>query len=400
MIPMKPRILSALLCLLLLCAFGCGKTEQAAEQAKKIEIGPDDVVLTVGDEPVYAVVYRYHLNERLQTIRDRKLYDYETYLSYVANPNISYVYAYYDTRTEEGMDKLCEDVLNELALQAAAIDTANKAGYELTAEDRNYILQAKIAAQDMLNEQLSENGGAYETIDAFCAAAGISEDRFIEMYADSMEAGLQFDRILEAYKTEHVMTDEELESGYERIVKETFLDRYTDGAYSQYLGLYIGGYRTFPSLYIPDDAIFVRLFVHTAPTEEQKAAYTEQAQTDFNTLYMSSENEFVSQGSAGDLAIAENDELIGGLFAAAKDVPVGSVGTLEKEADGKQMFYLFLRVDGETGTVPIDRYPGVRERIVSQLLGTGCMNTLREKLKDPSYAVRNEDVFNAIRPEN
>ncbi len=393
---MKTRIFAALLCLLLLGAIGCGKTEQT----KQTGIGPDDVVMTVGDEPVYAVVYRYHLNERYQTIRDHKLYDRNTYLRYVADPNINYLYAYYDTRTEEGMNKLCEDVLNELALEVAAIDTANKAGYTLTAEEDTYILQAKIAAQDVLDEQLKENGGMYATIDAFCAETGITEERFIEMYARSMEAGLQFERILTAYKAEHVMTDEELNTGYERIVKDTFKDRYTNGAYSQYLGLYINGNRTFPSLYIPDDAIFVRLFVHTNPTEEQKAAYTGQAQTDFNALYISRDNEFTSQGTAGDLAIAENDELIGGLFAAAKDVPVGSVGTLEKEADGKQMFYLFLRVDGETGTVPIDRYPGVRERIVSQLLGTGCMNTLREKLKDSSYAVRNEDVFNAIRPEN
>ena len=68
-------------------------------------------------------------------------------------------------------------------------------------------------------------------------------------------------------------------------------------------------------------------------------------------------------------------------------------------ADGKTLFCLFRRVDGETGAVDIDRYPGVRERIVSQLLGTGCMDTLRETVADPSVTVRNEALIKAIRPE-
>ena len=105
------------LLLIALLLIGCGGKEQKA-------IGADDVVLTVGGEPVYAVVYRYHLNERVGIIRDYGLDDYETYLSYVSNPSINYLYAYYDTRTEEGMKALSEDVLTEVALEAAAIDAA------------------------------------------------------------------------------------------------------------------------------------------------------------------------------------------------------------------------------------------------------------------------------------
>lgn len=398
MIPMKRlRIFCAILCVLLLAAFGCGKTEQ--QQEASVSIGPDDVVMTVGDEPVYAVVYRYHLNERYQTIQDHKLYEYETYLSYVANPNISYVYAYYDTRTDEGMNSLCEDVLRELGLEAAAIYAAKQRGFTLSDEDRTYILQAKVAATDVLDEQLAENGGRYQTRSAFYADKGINEDRFIEMYARSMEAGLQFNKLLEAYKAETTLSDEALQTGYARIVKETFADRYTPGVYSQYLNLYMSGYRSFPSLWIPDGAIFVRLFAITDPTEEEKTAYEAQAHADFNTLYLDRANEYTVQGTAGDLAIMENDELVEGLYAAAKNVPIGSIGTHTKEANGKTLFCLFERVDGETGAVDIDRYPGVRERIVSQLLGTGCMDTLRETVADPSVTVRNEALIKAIRPE-
>lgn len=390
------RILCALLCLLFLAAMGCGKAEPA--QPAAVEIGPDDVVMTVGDEPVYAVVYRYYLNERYGIIQQHGLDDYETYLSYVANPNINYVYAYYDTRTAEGMQKLCEDVLKERGLESAAIYAAKQRGYELTADDRTYILQAKIAAKDVLDEMLVENGGTYASLDDFYDETGFTEERFLEMYARSMEAGLQFNKLLAAYKEEHTMTDEELSEGYARIVKETFTDRYIDGAYSQYLALYINGSRTFPSLYIPLDAIFVRLFVHTDPTQEETEAYIKQMHADFNALYASADNEFTAQGTAGDLAIAENDELIEGLYAAAKDMPIGETGTMTKDADGKTVLYLFLRVEGETGIVPIDRYPGVRERIVSQLLGTGCMNTLRDAVADPNITVRNESLLAAIRP--
>ena len=207
-----------------------------------------------------------------------------------------------------------------------------------------------------------------------------------------------YNHILTDYKAAHTLTDEELETGYARVVKETFTDRYTPGMYSQYLYYYLMGQRTFPSLYIPENAIFVRLFAKTDPTDAEIEAYKQQAETDFEKLYASSDNEFASQGIATDLAVAENDELFEGLYNAAKDVPLGGVGTLTIEKDGKLAFYLFLRVEGEPGVVPIDRYPGVRERIVNQLLGAQCMDTLREKIADPTYAVRNAEMIEKIRP--
>jgi hypothetical protein len=218
------------------------------------------------------------------------------------------------------------------------------------------------------------------------------------MFVRSMRAGILYNHLLEDYKASHTLSDEELQAGYERIVKETFVDRYTDGMYSRYLLFYLQGQRTFPSLYIPDDAIFIRLFAATDPTEEQIEAYKAQAEADFTALYESSDNEFLKTGSAGDLAIAPKDELFEGLYDAAKDVAIGSIGTLTVEKNGKTAFYLFLRTEGETGVVPIDRYPGMRERIIAQLLGTKCMDQLRETVKDPAVTTRNEDLIAAIRP--
>jgi hypothetical protein len=396
----KIRLIPLLLAALLL--FACGKTEQPVQPEAPEEAyvpGADDVVLTVGDEPVYASVYRYHLNDRYGIIREYELYDREKYLSYVSNPNINYLYAYYDTRTEEGMNALCEDVLHELALEAAAIDTGTKAGYQLDIAEQSYLKQAEDDAEEKLSDQLKSGGGTYESREAFLKANGFTEERYTEMFVRSMKAGMLYNHILTDYKATHTLTDEELETGYARVVKETFTDRYTPGMYSQYLYHYLTGSRTFPSLYIPENAIFVRLFAKTEPTDEQIEAYRQQAETDFEKLYASSDNEFASQGIMTDLAVAENDELFEGLYNAAKDVPVGGVGTLTIEKGGKRAFYLFLRVEGETGTVPIDRYPGVRERIVNQLLGAQCMNTLREKLSDPAYTVRNAEMIEKIRPE-
>ena len=377
------------LLLIVLLLIGCGGKEQKA-------IGADDVVLTVGDEPVYAVVYRYHLNERVGIIRDYGLDDYETYLSYVSNPSINYLYAYYDTRTAEGMKALSEDVLTEVALEAAAIDAGTKAGYELNITEQSYLLQAEDDAEEKLADQLTENGGTYASREAFFEATGFTEARYTEMFVRNMKAGVLYNHLLEDYQASHTLSDEELASGYARIVKETFTDRYTDGMYSQYLYYYLQGRRTFPSLYIPEDAIFVRLFAVTDPTDEQIEAFKAQAEEDFTALYESLDNEFLKNGSAGDLAVAPKDEMFTGLFDAARDVPVGSIGTLTSEKDGKTLFCLFLRVEGETGVVDIDRYPGVRERITNQLLGTKCMDTLRETVKDPSVTVRNENVIDAV----
>ncbi len=322
------RILPLLLCLLLLaCSANTQKTDEAAPTANAEQgmddtaISADDVVLTVGSEPVYAVVYRYHLAERLRAIEQHGLYDREKYLAYVSNPNFSYVYAYYDTHTEEGMRALASDVLTELALEAAAIDAGTKAGYQITAQEQTYLYQAKDNALNVLDDQLKAYGGTYESREAFYAETGFTEDRFVEMYERNMKAGVLYERLLDDYKASHTLTEDEIQAGYERVVNETFRDRYTDGIYSQYLSFYLSGARSFPSLYVPDDAIFVRLFVNTDPTDAEKASIQAQAEADFNALYNSTENEFTAQGTAGDLAIAPNDSLADGLYDAAKDVP-------------------------------------------------------------------------------
>lgn len=389
------RLISLLAILFL---FACGKTvaPENALTPETPDIGPDDVVLTVGDEPVYASVYRYHLNDRYGIIKANGLDDRDKYLEYVSNPSINYLYAYYDTRTGEGMQALAEDVLREVALEAAAIDAGTKAGFQLSAVEQSYFAQAESDAEEKLEDQLSENGGAYASREAFMQANGFTEERYKEMFVRSMRAGILYNHLLEDYKASHTLTPEELETGYARIVKETFIDRYTDGMYARYLFYYLQGARMFPSLYIPEDAIFVRLFAKTGATDAEIESYKQQAETDFTALYESRENEFIVNGIAGDLAVAPKDELFEGLYNAAKDVAIGGIGTMTLEKEGNSAFYLFQRVEGETGTVPIDRYPGVRERITNQLLGTKCMDVLREKIADPAYAVRYEDMIKAV----
>ena len=387
-----------LLCAALLLACGCKKQEEEITEnepgSEAVVIDDNSVVLTVGDVPVYATTYRYQVQARYNTIQKNNLYDRDTYLSYVVNPSVYYPYPYYDTRTEEGIAALEEGVLNELALEAASIYAAAQKGYTRTITDNSYVEQAVSTAADALAES-SEDYGSEE---AFLAEAGLTEESFVRMYTRSREASIDFSKILENYRAENPIDDETLAAGYARIVKETFEDRYADGMYSQYLYYYIAGARSYPSLYIPDDAIFVRLFVHTNPTETQIAAYTKLAEEDFNGLYLGEDNEFTSQGSVGDLAVAPKDELVEGLYAAAKDTAIGSVGAMSRESDGKTLYYLFLRVEGETGAVSIDRYPGVREKILNQLYGTFCMDTLRELVNDPSVTTRNETVLQAIRP--
>ncbi|MBR0508135.1 MAG: hypothetical protein IJJ86_05955 [Clostridia bacterium] len=396
----KLRLLCALLAALLLFC-GCGNAANEPDEPKTeppAAIGADDVVLTVGDTPVYAVVYRYYLNDRLRTIRENGLDERETYLKFVSGLNTAYGYGYYDTRTEAGMDALCADVLNELAVEAAAYDLGVKRGDPLTAQEQAYLHNAAEDAEEKLSDLLQENGGTYESREAFFKETGFTEERYAEMFERSLLASMYFSHILEDYTATHSLTDAELLEGYARIVKETFADRYIEGAYSAYLYYYVRGQRSFPSLYVPDDAIFVRVFAHTEPTDEQREAFKAQAEADFDALYESADNEFSVQ-KVGDLAVAPNDSLIDGLYEAAKDVPEGSVGTLTTEQDGKTTVYFFLRIAGETGVVPIDRYPGVRERIERQLIGKNCMDELRAMGDDPSVTVRNEELIRKCRPE-
>ena len=74
-------------------------------------------------------------------------------------------------------------------------------------------------------------------------------------------------------------------------------------------------------------------------------------------------------------------------------------GTMTAEKDGSVTFYLFLRVEGQTGRVPIDRYPGVRERNLNQLTCTLCTETLQALIDDPNVTVRNEALLASIRPD-
>lgn len=384
----KKRIIVLLCAALLLAAVGCGGRDDRT-------LDENTAVMTVGDVPVSALVYRYQLNARYEQIERNRLYERDVYLSYVQNPSVYYPYPYYDTRTEEGMQGLCSDVLKELAYEAASIYAAKQAGYARTIEDQYYIDEAKTNAKNALEETIE----SYDSAEAFYAETGFTEESFVQMYARSREASIDFSKLLSAYRETHTIDDATLEAGYARIVKETFEDRYKDGMYSQYLGYYISGARTFPSLYIPDDAVFVRLFVHTNPSEEQVQSYAAQAKEDFNALYTGPENEFTAQGTAGDLAVAPKDSLIDGLYEAAKDVPIDETGTMTAEKDGNVTFYLFLRVEGQTGRVPIDRYPGVRERILNQLTGTLCTETLQALIDDPNVTVRNEALLASIRPD-
>ncbi len=381
--------IAVLLCAAMLFAFiGCGKQNEPA-------IDADAAVLTVGDVPVYATVYRHHLEERLAAIEKNNLYDRETYLAYIVNPSVYYPYPYRDTRTAEGIDGLCKDVLKSLALESASIYAARQAGYTLSIEDRYYIDQSEQDAMDALDELKTD----YASVEAFYAKSGFSEQSFVRMYTQSREASIDFDKLLNAYRASHTLSEQEIEDGYARIVKETFSERYTDGMYAQYLAYYIAGMRSYPSLYVPDDAIFVRLFVHTDPTDAEIESFSALAETDFNALYMSADNEYTAQGTAGDLAVAPKDSMVDGLYEAAKDVPVGSIGCFTRESDGKTLYYLFLRVDGETGPVPIDRYPGVRERIERQIYGAQCMESLQKIVDDPSVTTRDDALLDAIRPE-
>ncbi len=380
--------IAVLLCAAMLFAFvGCRKQDGSATDA---------AVMTVGDVPVYAATYRYQLTARYNMIEKNGLYDRDTYLSYVVNPSIAYPYPYRDTRTEEGMQGLCEDVLKALAYEAASIYAAKQEGYQLTFEDESYIEQARENAKSALEEAVE----SFDSVDAFLAENGFTEETFIRMYEISREAAIDFNKLLDAYRKTATFDEQAIEAGYARIVKETFEDRYTDGMYSQYLAYYITGARSFPSLYIPDDAIFLRLFVHTNPTEEQIKAFTAQAHEDFNALYTDAGNEFTAQGTAGDLAVAPRDSLVEGLYDAAKDVPIGEIGSMTREQDGKTVFYLFLRVEGETGRVPIDRYPGVREMIRNQIVGATYTEYLKSLIDDPAITVRNEALRASIRPDD
>lgn len=385
----KIRIcIAALLCAaIFFTVTGCKKQDAQS-------IDADTTVLSVGGVPVYAQTYRHHLNERLDVIERNKLYDWETYLSYVVNPSVPYSYPYRDTRTAEGIDGLCADVLKSLAYEAASIYAAKQAGYTLTIEDQYYIDQAEESAKDVL-EEMAES---YGSVAAFYEASGLSEQSFLRMYTQSREASIDFNKVLSAYRETHELDEQAIADGYARIVKDTFTDRYIDGMYSQYLAYYISGARSFPSLYIPDDAIFVRLFVHTEPSEEQIAAFTALAESDFSALYISSDNEYTAQGTAGDLAVAPKDSLVDGLYDAAKDVPVGEIGSMTAEQNGKTVFYLFLRVEGETGQVPLDRYPGVREMVVRQIYGAQCMESLLAYVEDPAITTRNDALLDKIKP--
>ena len=384
----RTRIL-ALLCAALLLALGCtAQNPQTTDQ--------DTAVITVGGVPVDAQTYRYQLRSRYEAIERNKLYDRETYLLNVVSPTVYYPYAYYDTRTEEGKAALCADVLKELACEAASIYAAKEAGFTLSIEDQYYIDAAEQDAKDALEEVVESYGSA----DAFYTDSGFTEESFVRMYTRNREASIDYGKLLDAYREAHPLDEAAIEEGYARIVRDTFEERYFDGMYSRYLAYYIAGRRSYPSLYIPDDAIFVRLFVHTAPSEEQIAAYTELAATDFNALYLDRDNEYTAQGTAGDLAVAPKDALADGLYDAAKDVPIGEVGSMTAEQDGKTVFYLFLRVEGETGRVPIDRYPGVREMIVKQIIGAKCMQSLIALIDDPAITTRNEALLDSIRPDS
>ncbi len=394
---MKKSIVAWLLiAALAVCGFACSKqdtpdTPSDADQA--------EAIATVGDVTVLMCVWQYQVQQRYNAIKAYKLDDQTVYQKYYEAG--LYSGGYYDTTTDAGVLGLKNEVLNELVLQAAILYTAERDGFTLDADGLAEVETAKQTAADAITANLTDEGGSFATAETFLADAGLTEEQFTQMYVDSREASLYFNLMLANYKANTTLSDDTLQAGYEAVVKDTYVDGYTAGDYTKNLLLYLNG-ADYPSLYVPDGSIFVEMYITSGIDDEAFAALVTQAQTDFDTLFLGEDNLNTVHDAMHAYAISADDSLYdAAVFDTANTLAVGEIGSCSTESDGVTYRYIFRRVAGETGVVPMDTFEAAKEDIIDYIYGNTFMSSITALITDSSVTTihtESEGLAFALKP--
>ena len=307
------------------------------------------------------------------------------------------------TYTDEQIRLLQENAAKQALLQRIYAKEAKALGLSLTQEQKDAAAKSADDQIESIKKYYTDNlmsSGSYSKsaldnqMTSYYRQIGMNESQYRAFIRESAEANY-YSQAIEAYYEENGtgISEEDLLNYYRKTVEDTMVTKkedgtesktYLDGQYWYSMMLYQMGYSS-PLMYVPEGFIYVDFIkVEKGSAEEINQIVTEITNGDrsFDELMESDENtDSFKTILKGPYPIAEKDH--SGLFtsdeayAAAAELNVGEIGSYieEKTAeDGTKTVtaYLFRRangdmcLDGESGIIKMDYYPGVREAVINE----------------------------------
>ncbi len=306
--------------------------------------------------------------------------------------------------TDEQIRSLQESAANQALLQKVYAKEAKALGITLTDEQK---AAAKKNAQDQIDsimkyftDSLVQNGtysksAVEKQIASYYQQLGMSEGEYRTFLRESAEGSYYIEAIRNYYDENDLHVDENvLTDYYRKTVEETMYTEkedgskratYMDGQYWYYMMLYQMGYSE-PMMYIPEGFIYIDYIKLQKGSKEEIEEIVNQVnagEMDFDQLRKSDDNvDSYRDMLEGPYPIGENDhaQMFSSqeAYEAAAALAIGEIGSFIEEPvtaeDGTVTVtgYLFRRVegnmcmDGDSGVIKIDYYPGVRASMETQ----------------------------------
>lgn len=326
--------------------------------------------------------------------------------------------------TDEQIRNLQENAAKQALLQKVYAKEAKALGITLTDEQKT---AAEKNAQDQIDavkkyytDNLAKSGSYSKSavekqIASYYQQLGMNESTYRAFLKESMEETYYIEAVKNYYDENDLHVDENTLTDYYRkavedtmyTVKEDGSKRaaYMDGQYWYYITLYQMGYSE-PMMYIPEGFIYIdyiKLQKGTKEEIEEIVNKVNAGELDFDELLKSDDNiDSYRSLLEGPYPIGENDHAQ--MFAsqeayeAAAALAIGEIGSFIDEPvtadDGSTTVtgYLFRRaegnmcMDGDSGVIKIDYYPGVRASMETQYRIDQWLSDIR--YEDAMYAYK------------
>lgn len=328
------------------------------------------------------------------------------------------------TFTDDQIRELQENAIKQALLPKIYAKEAKALGISLTKEQKDAAAQTAQNQIDELKksiaEDLSKNGtfsksALEKQMAAYYQQRGMNENQYYSFIKENAEADY-YEEALDAYyeKNGNDFSEDELLDYYRKSVEDSMVTKsadgtekstYMDGQYWYYMMLYQMGYSA-PMMYVPEGFIYIdyiKLQKGTAEEIEEIINKVNSGEMDFDELRQSLDNVDSYRNALGSpYPIGENDHAQ--MFAsqeayeAAAALAIGEIGSFidepVTEEDGTVTVtgYLFRRaqgnmcMDGETGVIKIDYYPGIRESVTEEFRAERWLSDIR--FEDAVYAYK------------
>ena len=341
---------------------------------------------------------------------------------------------YYDTSVVGWEQELKEDIFNELISQIQQKQKAIELGITLSDEERkDSKASGQTAVEEMEKQCLksAEEAGATDAksyavsiMNNYLRSNGMTKAQYRKENVQNAIYTLYQNKLREHCEEEFVINEEDLPGVYEELVQTAFVDAYKAGDYTLGLQSLRDEQSAYPSLYIPENFLFVRA-IDAGTSEEDAQAMLARIEggESFETIRLSMENKDDFMCVYPDpIALGPDDSFMGtAAYEQALEMGIGAYAItanlvtvpVPEDADpimdeetGEPVttteethYYVIRRVESQTGMVPYEKYAaalkdGLIMREKNRLYG----EMLESWLKDASVSRRDDLVQNVIPP--